>query len=124
MHAAHTFDFADLLNQIDAQIDAFLFLILSPSQAFDHLVGDMHARHVFANPLGGLGGSKRADAGQYISFFEQAHVAHLCHKGFHALHVEAVLGLNELGACGDLFRHSVWAKIQWRCEGVRSATEE
>ena len=46
--------------------------------------------------------------------------------GAHMLDVNAgiPLGLDELCAGGDLFRHAVRAKIQGRCEGVRGATQK
>ena len=51
MGAAHTLDFADLFDEIDTQIHAFLFLICGAGQTFDHLIGNVHAGHIFADPF-------------------------------------------------------------------------
>ena len=51
MCAAHALDFADLFDEIDTQIHPFLFLVFGAGQTFDQLIGNVHPRHVFADPL-------------------------------------------------------------------------
>ena len=55
MYATDALDLTDLLDQINAEIYAFLLLVFCPGEALNDVIGNVHAGDVLADPLSRLG---------------------------------------------------------------------
>jgi hypothetical protein len=62
----------------------------------------VHARHVRAQPAGGLRRGHGPDADDQLHRLVEAFRAHAAHRALQPLEIEAVLRLDELGPGGDL----------------------
>ncbi len=55
VHATDALDFSDLLDEVNAEIDPLLLLILGATEPSYDCIRDMHTCHILADPVRGFG---------------------------------------------------------------------
>src|SRR5579863_1516576 len=87
VHTVHTLDGADLLDELGTDLAALERLIGGTLQACNHRLGNVHAGHVRADPLGRLRRAQRTHADQDVDLLQYALGFHLVHETPQKRHV-------------------------------------
>ena len=124
MDTSHARNLLDLIDDVHADVDAFLLLVLRALHPLDHRVGHIHARHRAFHVAGHAQGLGRGDTGEDVGLLGQAEFAGLLHEGRKLLDVVDDLGLDEVRAAGDLLAHAHGPELERPGERVGRRAEE
>ena len=128
MDSGHALYLAQLLDQVNANLDAFplpglgarllvrgrqlVLALAGPWRAgfchpLNQFIGDQNTGHVFLHILRHARAFQRADAGQNVSFLVDAKFAHLFHELLESLNIVDQLRLDEVRAGLDFFLQAI-----------------
>ncbi len=108
MKSGNALTFFQALDGLDAHLDTFLglFAFFDPLQAFNNVIGHVHARNTFLHILGHAHRLHGGQAGQNVTLFMQAPVTNAFHPLFEFIQVVNTLRLDEFDPGGNFFRQA------------------
>ena len=123
MNAGHALYFFDLVDDINADIDTLLLFILGPFHPLDDLVGHVHAGDEFFHVPGHAEGLGGRDSGKDRALFMEAEVPDHLHEPGKLVNVVNNLGLDKIGAVGDLLAEPYGPELKGMGKGIGGRTK-
>ena len=124
VNTGYPFYVPDLVDDINRDIHALIFLVLGIFHALDDIIGNLEARYEFFHVACHAKRTRWGNSGKYISFFMQAEITAHLHELFKSIYIIYQLGLDEIGTGCNLFGKPRGPVFIWKCKGIGSSPEK
>ncbi len=106
MNASHPFDFLDLVDNIDTDVNSFLLFVSGTLHPLNDFIGHVHPRNEFLHVSCHAKRFRRGNSGQDIGFLLKPHITAHLHEFCKFIYIVYDLGLDKIGAGSDFLAQS------------------